>query len=178
MCLYMETPNNLFTTTKHQIITSCNTIITNNLQKTSDVIEIFFNTIPNTLCKQLRDNILSSVRRTKCDIDPEINEKLSVLHTEINEYIGALKKRECDLMSQLTLSQSIVERYKTQLDDMSNILEKNSAQSEYIDQLEKQNKALKSEVDLYRSKYIEELTKYRLNADKLKILIEQSKQSK
>lgn len=149
----------LCVTMKNELIDACKESLNVKIHETVDKANAIIENASKPHSKRVYKDIFTTIKKMSCDfsnnaVDKIINKHFQTINVNIFQVYEMLRE------SQQKLEDTAYTNHICQV---------------RITQLETDNAKLKEESEDYKKKYLDEKTKFRLNYDKLKILIEESK---
>jgi uncharacterized phage infection (PIP) family protein YhgE len=144
---------------KNELVEACKESFNTKIHETVDKANAIVENAPKPHSKKVYQDIFATIKKMSCDfsnnaVDKIISKHFRTIDTNISQVYEMLRESQ---------------------QKMEDIAYTNNMCQVRITQLETENAKLKEESEEYKKKYLEEVSKFRINADKLKILIEESK---
>lgn len=146
-------------TLKIELTDSCKESLNVKIRETVDKATAIVENAPKPHSKKVYQDIYNTIKKMSCDfsqnaVDKIVSKTFQIIDTNIFQVYEMLRESQQKIGDVSYTNQMCQVR---------------------IAQLETENAKLKEESEEYKKKYLEEVSKFRINADKLKLLIEESK---
>lgn len=147
-------------TMRKELVESCKASFDSKIQETVEKTNAIVENAPKPNGKRVYQDIFITIKKMSCDFGND-----GFIDKIISKHFQSIDNNICQLYTMLGESHKKVEDF----------IYANNMKQVQIDQLKTENTKLKEEVELYKKKYLDETSKFRINADKLKKLIDENK---